>query len=185
MPSNDTASLHARFWSKVDTSRECWEWQAARFPTTGYGCFGVNGKVRGAHRVAYELTHGPIPNGMLVCHSCDNRACVRPDHLFLGTVRDNALDAKAKGRLATGAANGAHTKPENKPRGDKHWVHRHPDRIGYGTRQPRAVLNDDAVREIRTLRAQGFTCKSLAERFGVSATQISLIVRRIAWPHVK
>lgn len=174
----------ARFSAKVDTSGDCWLWQGGRF-TTGYGHFTVSGKLVGAHRVAYQLAHGPIPLGLLVCHTCDNPQCVRPDHLFLGTVRDNALDAQRKSRLATGDRNGARTRPERKPRGEAHWVHRFPERVGCGTRQPRAVLTDEAVRTIRALSAKGVSGVALAKQFGVSATKISRVIRRLDWRHVQ
>lgn len=96
-----------RFWSKVDTSDGlfgCWIWTASRFTKRGgYGQFHEWPKVRYAHRVAWELTHGPIPDGMVVMHACDNPPCVNPQHLSLGTIADNAQDMVAKGRSLKGA----------------------------------------------------------------------------------
>lgn len=90
--------MDARFWPKVKKSDGCWEWQATK--RRGYGSFAIKHAVfMMAHRVAYELTHGPIPEGMYLCHHCDNRVCVRPDHMFVGTNSDNQQDAKRKGRL--------------------------------------------------------------------------------------
>lgn len=102
--------MSERFWSKVAKSDGCWEWTGAK-DSGGYGCFGVkieSGKYRTtlAHRVSWELTHGPVPSGpgyhgVCVLHRCDNRTCVNPNHLFLGSNHDNAQDRSAKGRSAS------------------------------------------------------------------------------------
>ncbi len=86
------------FWSKVIRGEDCWEWVAAR-TQAGYGRFSAHDY---AHRYSWELHNGPIPEGMFVCHRCDNPPCVRPDHLFVGTARDNVHDAVAKGRFLHG-----------------------------------------------------------------------------------
>jgi hypothetical protein len=92
-----------RFHSKIDKTDSCWLWRGT-VTRYGYGHFCVHhGKTVRAHRLMVELTTGqPIPSGLEVCHSCDVRNCVNPDHLFLGTRTDNMRDAQAKGRLATG-----------------------------------------------------------------------------------
>ena len=83
-----------RFWSKVDIreNNECWEWKAYTINTTGYGKFWNGYSYIKAHRHSWELVYGPIPEGKLVLHTCDNRICVNPNHLYLGTHSDNNLD---------------------------------------------------------------------------------------------
>jgi hypothetical protein len=78
-------------------SSGCWEWQ--RYRLSGYGRITVDGRMQNAHRVSYELFIGRIPEGLVVCHHCDNPPCVNPEHLFVGTWQDNTRDAVAKGRL--------------------------------------------------------------------------------------
>ncbi len=143
-----------RFWPLVERTPGCWLWTGARYPR-GYGNFNVHGRGRPAHRVAWELTHGPIPDGRLVCHACDNPGCVRPDHLFLGTQSDNMCDMAAKGRHAY-------------PRGEDH---------------PQARLSNADRAEIRRLYAAGAISQAaIAERFGVCQSHVSRIVRRFRKP---
>ena len=105
-PTPDQESLFFRFWDKVTIGDDCWEWQAYRIPPpSGYGQFGMGGRrgrMHPAHRVAWLLWHGTIPEGMRVLHRCDNPPCVRPDHLFLGTQADNVRDMHQKGRYRGG-----------------------------------------------------------------------------------
>ena len=88
---------YIRFWRKVRIAGFCWEWQGAN-NGAGYGLLRVNAKNVYAHRFAYEMMWGPIPEGNYVMHRCDNPRCVRPVHLDVGTAADNALDKVAKGR---------------------------------------------------------------------------------------
>jgi HNH endonuclease len=86
-----------RFWTKVIKSENCWEWQGVK-NGDGYGQFKRDGQMVPAHRIAFELIHGEIPNGLYVLHQCDNPPCVKPSHLYLGTQFDNMRDMFQKGR---------------------------------------------------------------------------------------
>lgn len=151
MPGKSTTPLATRFWSKVDTSGDCWLWTAYLRPD-GYGEFRVGGRAgrsARAHRVVYELVNGPIPDGLSVCHRCDNRRCVNPAHLFLGTAADNAADRDGKGR-GHGPYNPSHHK---------------------------AKLIAQQIADIRAALAEGKrgTAARLARQYGVSQHCISLI----------
>ncbi len=85
------------FWAKVTKSKGCWLFKGS-IGTHGYGVFQMNLKREKAHRIAWRLSYGTIPDGLLICHTCDVRACCNPKHLFLGTHSDNVRDKYAKGR---------------------------------------------------------------------------------------
>jgi|SRR5579883_2888759 len=89
--------LSQRLWSRIARGDGCWEWQGAK-TAFGYGKLGVRGKYLDAHRLVYEMTYGPVPDGLWVLHRCDNPGCCRPDHLYLGTPGDNAQDRTRRDR---------------------------------------------------------------------------------------
>lgn len=92
-----TEPVRARFWAKVDRSGDCWLWTASQ-KGQGYGSFGIaSGTMRRAHRVAWEMEHGPIPPGGHILHSCGNRLCVRVEHLRVGTHKENMIERSASG----------------------------------------------------------------------------------------
>jgi hypothetical protein len=159
------------FWDRVDKTGDCWIWGGSLFKSTGYGCFSERGKARGAHRVAWELTNGPIPEGLSICHKCDNRPCVRPDHLFLGTNKDNMADAAAKGRMRSGDRHPARVRPDYLPRGTGHGMHK---------------LTEASVAEMRRLYALGGVSQpELARLHGVSQATINDMLLCKTWRHVK
>lgn len=146
----------SQFWSYVSKGDGCWLWTSA-LDAHGYGMYRLEaGKsMRRAHRLAWEIINGPIPAELVVCHRCDNPPCVRPDHLFLGTQRDNMHDCVTKGRM---------------PRGEQ----RHS-----------AKLTEDQVRSIRALRQAGQSRRSVARTFEVSSRTVLAIESGSKWSWVE
>jgi endogenous inhibitor of DNA gyrase (YacG/DUF329 family) len=107
----------ARFWARVAKSEDCWLWQGPLL-RDGYGQVSTNGRPKPAHRISWEAADGPIPTGLYVLHRCDTPACVRPEHLFLGTAADNYADSRAKGRNTRGPRSTSMRKPP-RPKGPK------------------------------------------------------------------
>ena len=171
---NYTEKTEARFWSKVDAKpgdlEGCWDWTAYA-SGDGYGIFWDGENYVRAHRYAYELANGEIPNGMHICHRCDNPGCVNSRHLFLGTNAGDMADRNKKGRQAQGERSGARLHPEKMPRP--------------GVRNGQAKLDDLKVREIRGMYATGgITQVKLAKFFGVHVSTICDVVNRKIWAHV-
>jgi len=147
----------ADFWRKVDISTPdaCWAWQGAT-NNKGYGTTGWRGRSQGAHAVAWELTHGAVPQGMVVCHTCDCPSCCNPSHLQLGSHAENMADMIQNGRASKST----------------------------GERNPAAKLDDGKVREIRRLHASGVAKAEIARRFGVGWKTVADIVARRTWRHI-
>lgn len=157
----------ARFWARVQMTDECWLWTSAGRVSHGYGYFKAGGRQYHAHRFAWMLTRGPIPEGAFVCHSCDVRACVRPDHLWLGNQETNMADMVSKGRSASGDRNASRRYPERRPRGE---------------RNTKARLTTEQVRAIRVDRR---TQSATATDYGISQAHVSRIKLRESWQHVR
>lgn len=155
-----TGDIVNRFWAKVskaDHPKGCWEWTGAGVGNgPGYGVIKIAGKTYNTHRVSWLMHFGDIPAGLMVCHRCDNRVCVRPDHFFLGTGKDNAQDAASKGRMFR----------------------------AQGELGANAKLTDQQVLEIRQLAADGMSSREIGERFGMFRTSISDVVSGRSWAHL-
>lgn len=154
-------SLEDRFISHIQKSAAhsgCWEWTGSK-SYAGYGAFKINHKSCLAHRVSYALFVGQIPEGLCVCHSCDNPACCNPSHLFLGTHQDNMTDMQNKGRH-----------PNNGARGENHGRHK---------------LTKQEIYKIREMIEQRHLQKEIADIFGVNQATISYIKTKKNWEWLK
>lgn len=149
-------SHEERFWIQVGKTDGCWLWLSGK-DADGYGGFNADHDgvtYRRAHRYSYALHHGPIPTGMQVCHTCDTPSCVRPDHLFLGSIAENMADKMAKGRHVGQGRGVRHTKAK------------------LTEEQARAILDDPRPHT------------QIAMEYGVAATTISSLKNRVSWPHL-
>lgn len=165
----------AYFWTRIDTSGgpdACHLW-TGRVNKDGYGQVKFMGQPwQGAHRLAWKLTHGPIPANMRVLHKCDNPPCCNTGHHFLGTQADNVRDMHAKGRA-------------HKSSGDAHWTRLYPAAVARGERANSAILTENQVREIRQRYIPSVVSSTMLGReFGVTHRTILLIVHRKQWAHV-
>ena len=145
------------FWKLVEkrSSDECWVWIGCKVKD-GYGRWRCDGKAILAHRYSYILHNGPIPDGLLVCHTCDNPSCCNPAHYFLGTKKDNNDDKERKGRS------------------------RHAEGEAHGN----ATTTEETIICIRQRHANGESLGSLGRYFKMSKSNVSAIVKRTAWKHV-
>ncbi len=150
-----------RFKTKVDKTGDCWIWTASKYGS-GYGTFWDGEKMTGAHRFSYQISKGKIPKGLVVMHSCDNRLCVNPNHLSIGTYSDNLNDMVSKGRQR---------KIETYKSGSKHC---------------NSKFNDFEIIEIRNLYKTGrYSHRELARKYGVEKTTISYLLKRKTYKNVK
>lgn len=145
------------FWAKVRREDECWVW-CGYIGRGGYGRLNrkevVSTGSYSAHRYSWLLSYGAIPNGVTVCHTCDNRRCVRPDHLFLGTILDNMADMRKKGRSSR------------------------------GERNSRAKMTEETVRQLRSRVQDGISQRQIAVEFGLTQSTVSHIATKRLWKHV-
>jgi hypothetical protein len=144
-----------RFWSKVTKTDACWEWAGTRM-AFGHGVVWFQGKNRKAHRMAWEITNGPIPDGAWVLHGCDNPCCVNPAHLSLGDAQANTDDRVNRGRSVNLR----------------------------GARHPNATMDEEAAREVWRLRERGWPESAIAARLGMGRPKVSSILSRHTWAHV-
>jgi len=155
-------SVKERLLSSANTNDKgvCWEWMK-RINNHGYGSIGVNGKTRLAHRVSFETFNFTIPNGLIVCHKCDNKKCINPEHLFLGTHKDNTQDMIKKCR-------------QRPPEGQEHWHFN-------GKHKLRIV---DVIK-IKEQLSKGVSAVKISSEFNVTASSIYGIKSNKTWRHVR
>jgi hypothetical protein len=190
-----------RFWSYIDKSPgqgpkgDCWEWQRGK-TGSGYGAYDVGGRAYVASRLVFYLTYGRWPDTFAL-HHCDNPPCCREEHLFEGTNRDNALDAKHKDRLASGdrhwarshpeklrrgEQNIARLYPERLARGDRNGSRLYPERLAHGERNPAAKLTSETVLAIvKDFFVDGIPRKRIAQRRNTSYSNVKMILGGKAW----
>ena len=144
-----------KYFNKYVIKQEgCWDWSGT-IQWTGYATLNIRPPIK-AHRASWILNYGSIPEGKLVCHTCDNRKCTNPEHLWLGTYEENIADKFKKGR-------------SNTPKGSQLKV---------------SQLNEEQVLEIKVFLKNGLTCGEIARQYGVSRKIISRIKNNDTWKHI-
>jgi hypothetical protein len=170
-------ALEIRFINLIDVKEDlnqCWIWKGCKNPR-GYGRFTLTkGKMVFTHRLMYELKNGEIPKGMLVCHTCDNPSCVNPNHLWLGTHKENHQDMVSKGRQAGGRGKGSRGRVT---------IY---NLINYsrGSTRPASKLNEEKVKKIKLELLEGKKISSIAKEHNVTTQLIGTIKRGTSWKHV-
>lgn len=158
--------IDKRFWSKVSVTDGCWLWNGTT-DKDGYGLLHNTDRPPAFHRSTHVswMLHGKgdVPDGLQICHTCDNPACVRPDHLWIGTTQENTADRDRKGRHG-------YSPPKNPARGERHGM---------------AVLTEHVVRQIIALKDSGLRQRDIASRFGISQTNAWKILNGKIWKHVQ
>lgn len=155
------------FWARVNKTATCWIWTGSISRTDGYGVHHRPTGYKMAHRVAYELTHGPIPDGLIAMHACDNPPCVNPDHLQLGTKLDNNRDSMAKGRRRTTPPRGENENHSRKLT----WA----DVLEIRRRHPLPLPT--------TTRPKGHTLTGTARDMGVCVSTVRHIALGVKWKY--
>jgi len=147
-----------RFFNKVDKQLDCWIWTAST--RSGYGAFKVFGKTQSAHRISWEVHNNrSVPEGKLVCHKCNNKLCVNPEHLYIGTYSDNSKDAVQAGV-------------------------RNSYKYACGEKAGTAKLTQANILKIVKLHEQGLSHKEIAKKFKVGTCTIGNILRGESWKHI-
>jgi len=155
--------MKEKFWPKVTKTETCWIWNCSK-NSNGYGNVCYKGKTSYTHRLSYEFNNNcVIPKGLCVLHKCDNPSCVNPEHLFLGTPKENSIDCRNKGR--TGA-------------------YPHPEKVPYGSKHGRAKLTENDVKEIKNMINDGQKSIDISRKYNVDPSTVGLIKRGVNWKHV-
>lgn len=167
----DMGRIHKMFWMRVNITNNCWLWTGAlNKKRGGYGYFKSKGKIWRVHRLSYEIHNGIFDTNYDVCHKCDNPPCVNPNHLFLGTAKENCQDTVRKGRTK---------------RGKDHGLNLHPERRPWGERNGQSKLTIEAVQDIRkSYESRVSSVNELASKYKVSEFNIYKVLSRKLWPNV-